>query len=89
MQTIWKFPLQIQDRTLIRIPEGAKILCVQIQNEAPCLWALVRQTDGPKQSRVFRIYAKGHQHEKISGTYIGTFQLDGGALVFHVFEDIA
>jgi len=37
--------------------------------------------------RTFAIYGTGHKHEHVEGTYIGTFQLDGGSLVFHVFEE--
>ena len=40
MMTIWKFPLPIADRFTLRMPEGAQVLCVQAQRNAPCLWAL-------------------------------------------------
>ena len=40
-----------------------------------------------KELRTFSIYGTGHQHESISGEYVGTFQLHGGALVYHVFEE--
>jgi len=87
MQSIWKFPLQCADKTVIVMPKGAKVLCVQSQREIPCVWALVPDTGAEvEQERTFTIYGTGHQHESISGEYVGTFQLQGGAFVFHVFE---
>jgi hypothetical protein len=87
MQAIWKFQLRYADKNVIAMPKGAKVLCVQSQKEVPCVWAVVPDTDAEvMQERTFTIYGTGHQHESISGEYVGTFQLQGGALVFHVFE---
>ena len=41
MKTIWKFPVPVNDGNVLEMPEGAKILSVQVQGETPCLWALV------------------------------------------------
>lgn len=38
--------------------------------------------------RHFRIKGTGHAADDI-GDYIGTFQLNGGSLVFHLFEALA
>jgi len=87
MHAIWKFKLDICDRQSIALPKGAKILCVQTQKETPCIWAIVSNTkDGGKQYHSFAIYGTGHEHEAIGGTYIGTFQLQEGMFVYHVFE---
>lgn len=87
MQAIWKFPMKCTDKQVIAFPKGAKVLCVQSQNETPCIWAVCATADGAAtEDRTFAIYGTGHQHESISGVYVGTFQLQGGALVFHVFE---
>lgn len=52
------------------------------------MWALIPDTNAEiVQERTFSIYGTGHEHESISGEYVGTFQLQGGALVFHVFEE--
>ena len=69
------------------MPRSAQILCVQTKAGAPCIWALVHEIDGPKITRTYRTYGTGHEHEAITGRYIGTYQLQGGALVFHVFEE--
>ena len=88
MQSIWKFPLGVSAAIDIRMPVGARILCVQAQFGTPCIWALV-DIDAPKLvARTFYTYCTGHQHEAMTGVYVGTYQLEGGALVFHVFEGL-
>ena len=67
---------------------GAQVLCVQVQNATPCIWALV-DIEAKKTLRTFATYGTGHQHESIPGRYVGTYQLEGGALVFHVFDESA
>ena len=89
-QAIWKFSLALpHDIIIVRMPVSARALCVQVQGGVPCLWALVYDTEGPTVNRKFRTYGTGHEHESITGTYVGTYQLAGGALVFHVFEEAA
>jgi hypothetical protein len=84
MQAIWKFPLLIQDGQAVSMPAGAKVLCVQVQNGVPCLWALVDPT-APKLSRNFFTFGTGHPIDPTGLEFVGTYQIDGGALVFHVF----
>lgn len=87
MQAIWKFPIDPTTSEKFAMPAGANILCVQVQHGMPCVWALVPDIDAKPTVRTIRTYGTGHPHEAISGRYIGTYQLDGGALVFHVFEE--
>lgn len=86
MMAIWKFPLKAQDVQSIEMPAGATILTVQTQGGQPCLWAKVDAAK-PKTKRVFETFGTGHPipetHER---AYLGTYQLVGGALVFHVYE---
>jgi hypothetical protein len=83
VKTIWKFPLETTDLQTVRMPSGAVVLTVEAQDARPCLWALV-DSEAPKVNRRFAIYGTGHPFG--GGDYIGTYQLVGGALVFHVFE---
>jgi hypothetical protein len=83
VKTIFKYPLTT-DAPFVVTPVGAQILCVQVQRGTPCLWALVER-DAPLERRHFMIYGTGHPHDG-GGVYVGTYQLEGGALVFHVFE---
>jgi hypothetical protein len=82
--TIWKFPLETTDRCTIMMPVG-RILTVQAQRGTPCIWALV-DSDTPLEPRTFAIYGTGHAIEGVTEHYIGTYQMLGGSLVFHVFE---
>lgn len=85
-QTIWKFELPVEDEPSVRMPLGAEVLTVQTQAGKPCLWALVDPA-APKHDRRFRIVGTGHPFDDADAhRYIGTFQMHGGALVFHVFE---
>lgn len=87
MKTIWKFELETTDRQKVEMPIGAKILTVQTQNETPCLWALVNPERKERKERYFEVFGTGHKIPlDLSREYIGTYQLKGGSLVFHVFE---
>jgi hypothetical protein len=86
MRTIWKYPIDSTPCHEIEMPLNAEILCVQLQNNIPTLWALV-ETEEPK--RIFDIltYYTGDDTDDAlidkKGQYIGTYQLAG--LVHHVF----
>jgi len=80
---IWKWMLTPD--CVIEMPAGALVLTVQTQHGEPQIWALVDPTR-QKVRRRFRTYGTGHVVPDYPGEYVGTFQLSGGALVFHVFE---
>jgi len=86
-KTIWKYELKIEGLQNIIMPIGAKILSVQIQNETPCLWALVNPEEKDTDARNIETFGTGHTVCYDSGVtrdFIGTYQTRG--LVFHVFE---
>ena len=85
MNSIWKYPLRIADEQTIDFPEGAEVLAVQVQKGAPCLWVRVDPA-APKTPRKIITHGTGHPVPETTGRYIGTYQIEGGALVFHVFE---
>lgn len=86
MTTIWKFPIRVADEQSVRMPEGAKILHVGVQNETPCLWAMVEST-APQESRIIAMRGTGHPASGLEGAaFLGTIFMYGGQLVFHVFE---
>lgn len=87
MKAIWKYPFNIGDRFPLKMPLGAQILTVQVQKGSPCIWALVDVNEPDREVRWFQVYGTGHQHEEIGYRYIGTFQMDGGSMVFHLFEE--
>lgn len=83
--TIWKFTLRLVDRQTVMMPRGAKIIAVQEQAGAICLWAIVDPQEN-KTSRLFTIAGTGHQLPPNAAAinHLGTVQL--GAYVWHVFE---
>jgi hypothetical protein len=83
MKTIWKFTLTSD--CIVEMPIGAKILTIQEQRGLPRMWALVDSVALIEKRRFF-IYGTGHQIDENIGDYIGMFQLNDGAPVFHVFE---
>ena len=84
MRSVWKFPLHMTDLQYVDMPMGAEILTVQMQGEQCCLWALC-EPENVMRPREILIHGTGHPVGDI-GRYIGSVQMMGGALVFHVFE---
>ena len=86
---VWKFEID-GSRPTFMMPIGSEILSVQTQNEKPCIWALVN-SGNHKEERFFEVYGTGHEIHYDMGIerkYIGTFQIDNGDLIFHLFERI-
>lgn len=86
---IFKYPLALQDRQVIYLPEGAPILTVQEQRNELCLWVGVPDNieEHPLQARAFNIYGTGHTLREKPQTYIGTAQTQDSTFVWHVFEE--
>lgn len=87
MKKIYKYPLEIEDEQNVLLPTGAKILTVQSILDKPYLYALVNPTAPNNMAVTIRTFGTGHPISD-SGylEYIGTFQIYGGHLVFHVFR---
>lgn len=85
MKKILKYPLQITDDQTVVMPEGAQILTVAIQHGKVTLWALCPETR-KVQPRKIEIFGTGNPIPNGTRTYIGTVLMDGGQLVWHVFE---
>lgn len=86
IQRVYKYPLPLGDWGTVWLPEGAEVLCVQVQSGTPQIWARVT-VGNPPTARHLRIAGTGHDLGSNVGRYIGKFQIDGGELVFHVFEE--
>ena len=83
MKTIFKWDIGSVDA--IEIQKGAEILTVQAQHGEARIWALVDPTM-EKVKRRFKTYGTGYPVPDKPGVYVGTYQVWGGDLVFHVFE---
>lgn len=82
---VFKYPLEMTDVQEVRAPFGMQPLCVQMQDGKPCMWALVNPANGMTGHTVW-IHGTGHEvNSQVYQHYVGTFQMHGGQLVFHVF----
>jgi hypothetical protein len=85
-QTIWKFTIPFGDTADVEMPMDAKILTAQMQHGHLRIWAMV----DPRRDTVLRrinIAGTGHDlSSRLMGEYIASFQLEGGMLIFHVFD---
>jgi hypothetical protein len=85
MKTIYKYQLKTTDDQIIEMPSDAEILTVQVQNGIPCIWVKVN-TELPTIPYHFKIHGAGHPvTNDYNYKYIGTYQLNNGELVFHVW----
>lgn len=83
MKTIWKFPIKVTDQQVLQVPQDAQLLSVQMQGDQPCIWALV-DPEAQKRPCTVQVFGTGHPVAS-EGAFLGTFQMHGGSLVFHVF----
>lgn len=82
---IWKWEIEVTDSQEVMMPQGAKLLDVQLQHGQCCIWALCDE-QAPKAPRKIAIYGTGNAIPDEPGEYIATLQERGGALVFHAFD---
>lgn len=103
MNTIYKYDLNITDRQILQLPVDAQILSIQQQNTTPVygadgrpvlnntlqLWALV-DPDAALEQRHFIIVGTGNpMPDGAAGYHLATVVTAGGALVWHIFEEVA
>lgn len=85
MNTIYKYPRNVEGSQWVQLHRGSRLLCAQTQRDQPYLWAIV-DTGEPLVSRRIVMRGTGHQLEGDEGMYLGTIQMLEGSLVLHVFE---
>ncbi len=91
-QIIYKYPLELTLRQKISLPIGYKILSVQVQKGEIQLWALVDKLQRFKDSITIEIQPTGSDIKPLDDffekkrKFISTIQLNGGSLVFHIFQ---
>ena len=84
MKTIYKYPIEMSNEFNILMPKYAEVLDVQIQHGKPYIWARVN-TDEPVVVTPFALRGTGHECDVTDLSHVGTFQMDGGDLIFHLF----
>lgn len=85
MQAIYKFDLPFTEHIQLQMPEGAIIFNVATQYEAPRIWAIC-DTEAALVVRRLEMRATGQPFDGSEAMYLGTFQMLGGDLVYHLFE---
>ena len=83
---IFKYQIETTDIQSVKMPKGSIIHCLQLQNNVPCIWAMVNPEEKEIETRVIAVYGTGHPIPDSEQAYIGTYQTSGGFFVFHVFE---
>ena len=90
-KTIFKYRFGINDKFTLSMPKGAKVLCVQVQNYFPTIWAEVDR-DQPEEVLYFEVFGTGHPMPVdmgIARMYIGTIQQHDGDLVWHIYQRLS
>lgn len=90
---VLKYEVLLLDEFSIMTACG-RILCVQVlpkqpgvrEQETPYIWVSVESEYRGVVRRRFRLAGAGHAIDNERISYIGTFQLHAGELVFHLFE---
>lgn len=90
MRAVHKFPIPTLHRFFIEMPRSAYLLHVAPQgggpDATPQLWASVDIAQKETERRNFMLVATGEPYDATRAIYIGTFIIDDGNLVFHLFE---
>lgn len=86
---VWKWNLPEGVGThVVEMPEGARVLGLQLQRGVPAIWALVDERLRTER-RAFVTFPTGGALPADVGwalQFVGTYQLEADGLVFHVFE---
>ena len=88
--TIWKYDVGTEHRSSsifsLEMPEGARVLTMQMQSGSPQLWVLV-DPKAERELRQFVTYGTGRPIPSAEDlTYISTVQGYNSSFVFHLFE---
>lgn len=85
MQTVYKYPISMTADVRVMMPEGAKVVAVDVDgNGEPCVWALVNPDAPATVERKFGVYGTGGRVPDFC-EYVGTFF--ALPYVWHVFEE--
>lgn len=83
---VYKYPIPVRESFELKMPCGATVRTVQIQDGVPFFWATV-DDERAEETRTFGVFGTGARlPSPIDAYYVGTFQLAGGSFVGHLFE---
>lgn len=84
MKTIFKYHLSITEEQVLEVPRSFKPLCVQLQNGAIQVWGEVDPHSDILHLPFFVVGTGGVVPPEATH-YVGTVQMMGGNLVWHVY----
>jgi len=87
---IFKYPLEIADRQIIKVPAGGIPLSIIEQRGDVVLYASVPEDNDPEITKDLEIHIVGTGHIIAFDTvndfkFLGTVSVEGGQLIWHVF----
>lgn len=86
MNRIFKYQLEIEQRQLIYMPAGAKIISGRVENEFPHIYAVVDDNELlPAEARIIRGLTTGEEFNAEWCSFIATLVIRDW-FVFHIFE---
>jgi hypothetical protein len=87
MARVFKYVLRVEQREMIFMPEGAQIISLGVENEAPVLYVVIPDEDVPLEQRFIRVVTTGDEFNHKGCAFIGTVKLNDW-FVAHVFEQM-
>lgn len=86
MKAIYKYQLKTTGEQFIDFPINSEILTIQTQANIPCIWAKVETSETEHERKMFVTVGTGEPLPENTMEYVGTYQLNSGQFIFHVFE---
>jgi hypothetical protein len=83
MKTVYKYPLEVEDKQILKLPVNSKILSANFQGNDLFFWALIDKDRDDTQEVTFYIHGTGHNITEDGYIFVNTVFING--LVFHVF----
>ena len=83
MKTVYKYPLEVEDKQILKLPVNSKILSANFQGDDLFFWTLVDKDIDDTEEFVFYIHGTGHPISEDGYTFINTVFKHG--FVFHIF----
>lgn len=88
MKSILRFPLKPIGSQTLELPQGAKILSCQVQDQIPYIFALADTDAVSKDLRTIEVYIANQEFpdDRVERRFIGSIHAELLNQVFHVFE---
>ena len=86
MQTVYKYPIPIQDTFTLDLPVNSEVLYIGIQNQEPFMWVGL-MTELRIEKVTFHVLGTGQSMGLYPERYIGSFILLKDEFVGHVFQE--